>query len=455
MTHGRSGRLLIAILAMACALAALPAAPAKAAWRTVQAEAMKRTAPRGSIVKGRYAVGMTRGQLRVGVAVHAVDKVMVRASGTPCAASPALLLTVDGERVMERSVPAGGWKLIQARLDLDPGPHKVALSFVNPLRGKRCQRRLRIDSISFHEQVPIGTAVTWRHVSEDPGYAGALSDFDVLTPENEMKWEFLEPDPGRFEFGVPDQLVDFAAAHHLAVHAHTLIYDHQLPAWMLKRQRWAPGELEKVLEDYVRVVASHYAGRVQSWDVVNEPLDDWGNPDGFFMQRLGERYIEIALRAARAADPNAKLYINEIGADEINNKSNGLYALVQRLLAAGAPLDGVGFQYHTTVGSMAPKPTLVKRNLQRFADLGLEVAISEMDVRTSAGTGPLSDRLKDQARVYWQAADACAALPACSRFTVWGVADPFSWLGASEHALPLDSNFNGKLAWKAIVSALR
>jgi endo-1,4-beta-xylanase len=437
-------------------LVLLNATPASAAWRTVEAEKMRADkAPKGTVVKSRYVAGMLGGTLRKTVTLHAVDKVILRASGRDCAASPTVRLLIDGERMFERPVRPGPWQLLERKVDLEPGAHEFALKFINPLKAKRCKRRLRIDSLLVHEHVPIGTAVTWQYAKKDAKYRSALDNFDVITPENEMKWQFMEPVVGHFAFPTADELVGHAISRGIAVHGHTLVYNMQLPDWMVQRSRWKPGELEQVLSDYVHVVVSHYAGKVQSWDVINEPLNDWGEPVGFFMTQIGERYMEVALRAAREADPDAKLYINEIGADDINAKSNGLYELAKRLRERGVPLDGVGFQYHTALGPGAPLIHSVRANLQRFADLGLEVAISEMDVKTSKGPGSLADRFEDQAKVYYEAARACADQPACARFTTWGVTDKYSWLGADERGLPFDSAYQPKRAWRALTAALR
>jgi endo-1,4-beta-xylanase len=432
------------------------AAPAGAAWRTFEAEKMKADrAPKGTVVKGRFVAGMLAGTLRQTVTVHDVDKVILRVSGQECAALPTVRLVIDGERVFERPVRTGGWQLIERKVQLDRGQHEFALKFINPLKAKRCKRRLRIDSLLVHERVPLGAAVTWQYAKTDPRYRSAIDNFDVVTPENEMKWQFMEPVVGHFAFATADELVNHAGSRGIDVHAHTLVYDKQLPQWMVERRAWARGELEQVLSDYVRIVVSHFAGRVKSWDVINEPLNDWGEPVGFFMSKIGEHYLEVALRTARAADPDVKLYINEIGAEGLNAKSDGLYALVKRLRERGVPLDGVGFQYHTSLGPGAPTIERVRANFQRFADLGVDVAVSEMDVGTKMFNGSISDRLEKQADVYFDAARACADQPACARFTTWGISDKYSWLGPEERALPFDSALNPKRSWRALTSALR
>lgn len=440
-------------------LALAAAQPAAAGWRAVQAEKMVAPKPAAgaSVSHGHFALSMTGGEASSTVVSRPVDKVAIRARGYGCQGSPVVRVRIDNRYPLRRYIKPGAWRVFAADIKLSAGEHEVGVQLTNPKRLKGCARRLRIDWVGLHERVPIGAAASLQDIQGNPGYRAAfLGNFDVLTPENEMKWEFMEPDAGRFDFGAADTLVDFARSHGIAVHGHALVYDQQLPQWIVQRRRWANGELENVVRDYVHTVVAHYAGRVQSWDVVNEPLADDGSlKPSFFARHFGTGYFELALRAARDADPNAKLYINEIGAEELYNpKADGLYNLVKDLRARGIPLDGVGFQFHTGIGSRSPNWYRVRANLQRFADLGVEIAISEMDVRAS-GSGPLSDRLDEQAKIFHQAAAACADLLACVRFTTWGVSDAFSWLGTSERALPFDSQFRPKPAWYAMTSALR
>jgi endo-1,4-beta-xylanase len=271
-----------------------------------------------------------------------------------------------------------------------------------------------------------------------------------------MKFDALEPAPGVYSFDNADAIVDLAERGRLAVHGHALVFDKQVPSWVTSRQRWAPGEVRELLRSYIQTVVGRYRGRIESWDVVNEPIA----PDGslaptFFARHLGEEYIELALRFAHEADPAAKLYVNEFAADELSPRADGLLEVVKRLRTKRAPLHGIGLQFHANIGRHAPRPDWVRPNLQRFADLGLEIAVSEMDVRTSTAPGSLDERLALQADVYGNVARWCAEQPACVRFTTWGVTDRFSWLGAHEHGLPFDWAGRAKPAWSAITDVLR
>jgi endo-1,4-beta-xylanase len=446
------------LMLVVVALSALPVPAANAGWRVVEAESM--SVDRGGtplVAHGRYALGMRGGVAGSAQTLRGGRQIAVRVRGQACGGPPVVGVLVDGRLVMERAVTAGGWRRLAAPVRVAAGRHRLAVTLRNPGGAASCLRQIRVDWVALREQVPITAAVTSARLGYDRPYTGTfLRHFEGLTPENEMKWQFLEPFPGRFEFAGADQLVDFAVAHGLSVHGHALIFDKQLPQWLTAARPWSGGQLTGVIRGFVTRVVSRYRGRIGSWDVVNEPLKDSGTLGAnVFTRVLGERYIEEAFGAARAADPAARLYVNEIGAEGMNRKSDALYALVKRLRERGVPIDGVGFQFHGNLGPYAPTAGEIRTNFKRFADLGLEIAVSEMDVRISDGRGDLAQRLAAQADVYGMVARACLELPACVRFTTWGFTDAVSWLGPAEHALPFYDDFVPKPAWMAITRELR
>jgi endo-1,4-beta-xylanase len=447
------------LVVVALVLAAVPVAPA-AAWRTIEAEGLTADpSAAAAITQGRYALGMRSGTARTVVGLRGASRVGVRVFSRACHGPAIVRILVDGRRVLQRPVMPRRWRHYEAPLKLGAGQHDVAVQLLNPDRWKGCQRTLRVDSISFKERIPVTTAVSWDKLAGDARYRGTfMANFDGMTPENEMKWQFLEPARGQFNWAGADSLVDFAQAHKLAFHGHALVFAQQLPRWLSPSSFYPKPELEGILRGFITRVMSRYWGRVSSWDVINEPLANDGSlaRNNVFAKLMGQRYIDVALQAARATDPNAKLFINEIGADGLNAKSDGLYAMVKRLKDQGIPIDGVGFQFHTSLDSAAvPKPDNIAANFKRFADLGLEIAVSEMDVRTSPGSGSLAERLAAQGEVYRTVASVCAQQPACVRFTTWGFSDASSWLGVGERALPFYDSFQPKPAWRAITDELR
>ncbi len=246
----------------------------------------------------------------------------------------------------------------------------------------------------------------------DGAFAEILDrEFTSITPENEMKWDATEPSQGRFTYGGGDQIVAHAQAHGQKVRGHTLLWHAQQPGWA---QSLSGAALRTAMLNHVTQVATHYKGKIHSWDVVNEAFADGGSGGrrDSNLQRTGNDWIEAAFRAARAADPGAKLCYNDYNTDGINAKSTGIYTMVADFKARGVPIDCVGFQSH--LGGNPPGD--YQANLRRFADLGVDVQITELDISGAS-----------QANAYATVVKACLAVPRCTGITVWGVRDSDSW----------------------------
>ncbi|HEX8206968.1 MAG TPA: endo-1,4-beta-xylanase, partial [Solirubrobacteraceae bacterium] len=288
-----------------------------------------------------------------------------------------------------------------------------------------------------------------------------LANFASMTPENEMKMEALQPRRGEFDFKTADAMVAWAVANGKQVHGHTLVFKSQNPGWLTEATgldkvtgKGAPydrDELLAIMRDHVTRVMQHFAGSVRRWDVVNEAL----RPDGSYMpsvwhDTIGPEYVVEAYRAARAAVPDATLCYNEIGAEVPGPLADATYELVAKLKAEGL-IDCVGFQMHVN-GATPPARDAVQENLERFAGLGVELHVSEMDVDVSA-LDPAA-RFDGQARIFGEVAAACHAVAACTRFTTWGVTDAATWLGPDAQPLPFDASLAPKPAWAAIQRGL-
>lgn len=294
----------------------------------------------------------------------------------------------------------------------------------------------------------LGAAVAIGPLRGDATYRSAYAQtFDSLTPENEMKWERVQPSITRFTFGDADRLVEWAVRHGKRVRGHPLVWDQQIPGWLAERS-WKARDLQKVVRDHVNRVVRRYRGRVESWDVVNEPFEGDGSwSTTLFHNVLGDGFVEDAFRVARAADPHARLFLNELGAERPGPKQDALFELVKALKGRGAPIDGVGFQNHTEAAT-APTRKELARTIDRFAALGVDVEITEMDVRLGAG-----DPAAAQAGPYVDAALACQAAARCTGLTVWGVTDKYSWVGSDERATLFDAQGHPKPAHDALLRA--
>jgi endo-1,4-beta-xylanase len=300
----------------------------------------------------------------------------------------------------------------------------------------------------------IGTAVEARALGHSAGYRAELArEFSSVTPENAMKWEVTEPHRGRFDFSDADRIVDFARAHDMRVRGHVLVWHEQNPGW-LARGHFSRAELIAILRDHILRVVGRYRGRVASWDVVNEAVgDDGGLRPSLWLKRIGPEYIPLAFRFAHEADPAATLFYNEIGAEGLGGKSDTVYALLKALRERGIPVGGVGFQGHFTLDG--PPPTF-RKNMERFAALGLRIAISEADVRVRL---PASiDELRVQGDVFGTTLADCLAVSACRSFTVWGFTDRYSWVADNQPgygaATVSDHELNPKPAYRAVQELL-
>jgi len=298
----------------------------------------------------------------------------------------------------------------------------------------------------------IGTAVTGSKLT---GTYGDLSgaQFNSLTPGNAMKWGSVEPTQSTFNWAEADQIVAFAQAHHQQVRGHTLVWHSQNPSW-LTNGSWTSAQLGSLLQNHISTEVGRYKGRIAAWDVVNEPFNEDGTyRSTLWYNGLGADYIASALTWARAADPDAKLYINDYNVEGVGAKSTALYNLVKSLKDRGVPIDGVGLQAHLILGQV---PATLQQNIQRFADLGVDVSITELDVRMALPSD--STKLARQAADYQAVLNACVAVTRCAGVTVWGFTDSDSWVPGTfpgyGAATPYDENYAPKPAYYAIAEAL-
>ena len=340
----------------------------------------------------------------------------------------------------------------------------------------------------------IGTAVRPAQLSE-AAYASTLArEFNMLEPEDVLKWEVVHPEPQSFNFSQGDQLVDFAIRHGMKVRGHTLVWHQQNPKW-LTEGKYSSGELAQILEKHIKTVVGHYRGKVFAWDVVNEAFDEvhagelrntiWLNQPGIGLagsevassheprassaparselearsSKQSYSYIERCLRWAHEADPQALLFYNEAGAEVVNPKSDAIYAMVSDFRQRSVPIDGVGFQMH--IEHLRSDVASISANIKRFTALGVQVQITEMDVAlpVDPNGSPRPEDLQLQANIYREIATACLSHPGCTAIQTWGFTDKYSWIGwHSKHAqgaaLLFDRNYEAKPAYEALRDAV-
>ncbi|WP_431198307.1 endo-1,4-beta-xylanase [Leifsonia xyli] len=302
----------------------------------------------------------------------------------------------------------------------------------------------------------IGTAVNTDELASNAAYRDITANqFSTVTPENAMKWESVEPSQGVYNWGPADQLVAFAQQNGQLVRGHTLVWHNQLPAWLnAALPSMSTEQVRALLKKHIQDEVTHFKGKIWQWDVVNEAFNDDGTPrDTIWLQKLGPGYIADAFRWAHEADPKALLFYNDYNIEFTGPKSNAVYSLVQQLQKQRVPIDGVGFQTHLDTQYGLPD---LKANLQRFAALGLKVAETEVDVRTTLPVTPVEQTA--QVGAYVSTLQACLAVRACISYTIWGFGDAYSWVPSTfpgeGAALIYDENLQPKPQYYALQDTL-
>ena len=306
----------------------------------------------------------------------------------------------------------------------------------------------------------IGTCVQALHLN-DPALSSLIArEVSQLTPEWQMKMEYIVQPDGSFRFEAPDRIAAFARANGMDLLGHALVwYAQSPPAFQnLDETRIRFGDAYR---NYILAVAGRYRGQVVGWDVVNEAVaeDGEGWRDSLWSQRLGAfEHIALAYRTAREADPQAPLLLNDYNLEYNPTKRATFLKLAERLLASGAPLTGLGTQMHVAADIA---PGRIREMMRDLASLGLPIHVSELDVSlTRADNKFLSrtDLRNRQAAVYGEAAEAFMALPPRQRFafTLWGLRDGDSWLkkeNAADAPAPFDDAGRPKAGAAALVEA--
>ncbi|KAI6715029.1 hypothetical protein JHW43_002395 [Diplocarpon mali] len=310
----------------------------------------------------------------------------------------------------------------------------------------------------------FGTATDNPELPDAPYLAllSDTSDFSQITVGNGQKWQYTQKTEGVWSFELGDEIAALAAKNSQLLRCHTLVWHSQLPDWgqldAVSSGYWTKGTLQTVMVNHITEEVTHYKGKCYAWDVVNEALDDSAAAafrDSPFYKAMGEDFLKIAFDAARAADPDVKLYYNDYNIEYTGAKATNALALVTKLVQAGAPIDGVGAQAHYISGK-APTTSDISANLKKYTALGLEVAITELDVRIKLPSTP--EKLAQQATGYASTVQACLDVPGCVGITVWDFSDKYSWIPSVSPgdgaANIMDENFAKKPAYYAMVEVL-
>jgi endo-1,4-beta-xylanase len=327
----------------------------------------------------------------------------------------------------------------------------------------------------YKDYFPIGNILTGRYLMGD--YLEILTThFNTVTAENQMKPDNLASrvKPGEYNFGPADQMVNEALDYGMTVHGHTLVWFKQTPAWMTTG---TPAQVRTNMVNYINAVLEHYKGKVFSWDVVNEAINENINPgnqdlswktqlreDSPWFKALGADHIELAFRTARAADPNVVLYYNDYNLDNQRKAqvtANMIKEINDKYKAEGNKrnlIEVVGMQAHYGTSTNASN---VRASIEKFRDIGVKIAISELDVEMrsvgsgSFGTGKNSFTTDVEQRI--QAITYAQLFNIFKEYkdhithvTMWGIDDEFSWKSRGNPCL-WDGDLKPKQAFWAVV----
>ena len=332
----------------------------------------------------------------------------------------------------------------------------------------------------YQEDFLIGTALGTEHILEKNEKANLLikREFNAITPENIMKSQLIHPAINIYNFDIADKYVEYGQKNKMYVVGHTLVWHSQLPAFVNKIR--SADSLRIFMTEHINTVAGRYAGKINSWDVVNEALNEDGTlRKSIFLNKLGEGYIKEAFDLAAKADPNAALYYNDYNIEQ-PAKRKGAIEIIKKLQASGTKINGVGIQGHWSINNLNLKN--IEESIIEFYQLGIKVAFTELDLTVlpnpwdlkgadvnqrfaeNPALNPykdalpdsiqtvLANRYKDIFKIFLKHRDKI------SRVTFWGVDDSHSWLNGfpirnrTNYPLLFDRALEPKKAYQAVLS---
>lgn len=336
---------------------------------------------------------------------------------------------------------------------------------------------------SYADNFYIGAAINDNQILETDTLAIKIIEeqFSTISPENIMKWMYMEPEQNKFDFEMADKYVALGEKNNMFIVGHTLVWHSQLADWVEKINDSTA--LANSIENHITTIVSKYKGRINTWDVVNEALNEDGTlRESHFYKVLGERFIEQAFKAAAKADPEAELIYNDYNMWKPAKRA-GAVRLVKQLQANGAKIDGIGMQAHWGLDS--PSLEDIENSIIAYAELGLKVSFTELDVTALPNPWDLDGAAVEQSYAQFEGDPKMNPFPVkltdsaqtqlaeryeaifklflkhkdkISRVTFWGVTDKQSWLndwpinGRTNHPLLFDRNYQPKKAYNSVMA---
>ena len=310
----------------------------------------------------------------------------------------------------------------------------------------------------------VGVATSTQKLSEGSEYDKIIKrEFGSITAEYQMKMKRILLSEGNYNWSQADEIVDYAVANELNIHGHTLIWHNSTPEW-LENYSGSDAEFENIIEEYITQVVSRYKGKITSWDVVNEGVNNSGGilRSTVFKERMGDDYIAKCLNFARNADPDVLLFYNDYGMANNLSKQDKVFELIEDWKNRNIPIDGIGFQMHISYTS--PTKEKIVAATDRAIESGLLLHYSELDVRMNPANDIsefTEERRNAQKEKFKEVIEIYNAIPSENKYaiTVWGIKDDNSWLlphhnNYNEWPLLYDSSFQTKKAYTGFLDGL-
>jgi len=301
----------------------------------------------------------------------------------------------------------------------------------------------------------VGAAINSEYFNIEE-YVEAASNFNMVVAENGCKLSGIQRKQGIYDFKDCDLHYEFAKEHNMELRGHCLIWHSHQPKWF--QEITSPEVMNKTIVEHITNVLNHYKGKIKVWDVVNEAISDDSTKDEIifndsFIYKALPNFVDIAFQTARSVDPDVKLFYNDYNNEGMVEKTYAVYNFVKDLVDRGIPIDGIGMQYHVAV-LYNPYIDYLDELMGKYCNLGLEVQITEMDVKcTDKCDDPNVSNL--QSNVYTAALKTCLKHSCCTAFLVWGISDKYSWIEETEKPLLFDSSFQPKPQYTALLNLLK
>lgn len=310
----------------------------------------------------------------------------------------------------------------------------------------------------------VGAAAAIGPLAADQRYQQLMlgGNFGSITPENALKWQFIEPEANVFDFNEMDGLLNLASQNSIQIHGHTLVFGEANPYWVNQLAKTSDNSKTKAsaaLQNHIQKVVSHYKGLIKTWDLINEPLADYGSfsedqplRQHIWQQLLGPDYLAIAVDAARQADPAAELYINEFGLEDDGPRWQAMLNLIDNLERTGHKIDGIGFQAHIINPDDIVDIDQLSGHFEQLAKRGLKVRVSELEVNAELST-------KIQSSQFAAIFRTCLKASNCQSVTTWGATDKYNYFLNQNRvemgrSLLWDAKLNPRPALSAVKHAL-